>query len=198
MIYAREILARGPAAVVFEVKCSANLAADVARRGGRPVMWKTGHSLIKEKMKEEGAAVAGEMSGHIFFADEYFGFDDAVYASLRLLRILAAADVPCSGLLADVPKTFYTPEIRVDCPDERKFEVVAALTALFKARREVLDIDGMRVSFPDGWGLLRASNTQPVLVLRFESTSPEGLARIRDEIVGELARFPFVKIPSDV
>ncbi|HWR98539.1 MAG TPA: phosphomannomutase/phosphoglucomutase [Candidatus Methanoperedens sp.] len=198
MIYAREILAQGPASVVFEVKCSQNLARDVERHGGRPVMWKTGHSLIKEKMKTEHAAIAGEMSGHIFFADDYFGFDDAVYASLRLLRILAASGKPLSALLADVPKTFSTPEIRVDCPDERKFEVVAALAKEFAAGREVIDIDGVRVNYADGWGLLRASNTQPVLVMRFESTSPAGLARIRGEITGALARFPFVTIPSDV
>jgi phosphomannomutase/phosphoglucomutase len=196
MIFAREILEKGPAAVVFEVKCSRNLALDVARHGGRPVMWKTGHSLIKEKMKAEHAALAGEMSGHIFFADEYFGFDDAIYASLRFLRILATAAVPASGLLADVPRTFYTPEIRVDCPDERKFAVVAELTETFRRRREVIDVDGMRVNFPDGWGLLRASNTQPVLVLRFEASSPEGLERIRAEIVRELARFPCVALPG--
>ena len=195
MIYAREILAQGPAAVVFEVKCSQNLARDVERHGGRPVMWKTGHSLIKEKMKAEHAAIAGEMSGHIFFADDYFGFDDAVYASLRLLRILAASGRPLSALLADVPQTFSTPEIRVDCPDERKFEVVAALAAGFAAGRDVIDIDGVRVNYADGWGLLRASNTQPVLVMRFESTSPEGLSAIRDEFVGALARFPFVRVP---
>ena len=198
MIYAREILARGPASVVFDVKCSQNLQLDIERHGGRAVMWKTGHSLVKEKMKVERAALAGEMSGHIFFSNEYFGFDDAVYAAARLLRILAAAGRPLSTLLEDVPRTWSTPEIRVDCPDERKFEVVRELTAAFKARREVLDIDGMRVSFPDGWGLLRASNTQPVLVLRFEANSPEGLARIRDEIVGALARFPFVTVPADV
>jgi phosphomannomutase/phosphoglucomutase len=198
MLYAREILAQGPATVVFDVKCSQNLQRDIERHGGRAVMWKTGHSLVKEKMKAERAAVAGEMSGHIFFADEYFGFDDAVYAAARLLRILAATDRPLSALLADVPGTWSTPEIRVDCPDERKFEVVRELTGAFKARRDVNDIDGMRVSFPDGWGLLRASNTQPVLVLRFEANSPEGLARIRDEIVGALARFPFVTVPADV
>jgi phosphomannomutase/phosphoglucomutase len=198
MLYAREILARGPASIVFDVKCSDNLPRDIERHGGRAVMWKTGHSLVKEKLKSEHAAVAGEMSGHIFFSDGYFGFDDAVYAALRLLRILAAGDRPLSALLADVPRTWSTPEIRVDCPDERKFEVVEAMTATFKARREVLDIDGMRARYPDGWGLLRASNTQPVLVLRFESTSPEGLARIRGEILGELSRFPFVKIPADI
>jgi phosphomannomutase/phosphoglucomutase len=184
--------------VVFDVKCSQNLPRDIERHGGRAVMWKTGHSLVKEKLKIEHAAVAGEMSGHIFFSNEYFGFDDAVYAAARLLRILAAAGRPLSTLLEDVPRTWSTPEIRVDCPDERKFEVVRELTAAFKARREVLDIDGMRVSFPDGWGLLRASNTQPVLVLRFEANSPEGLVRIRDEIVGALAQFPFVTVPADV
>jgi phosphomannomutase/phosphoglucomutase len=138
------------------------------------------------------------MSGHIFFADEFFGFDDAVYASLRLLRILAASGQPLSALLADVPKTFSTPEIRVDCPDERKFEVVSALAAEFAAGRDVIDIDGVRVNYEDGWGLLRASNTQPVLVMRFESTSPEGLARIRAEFTQALARYPFVRVPLDV
>jgi phosphomannomutase/phosphoglucomutase len=197
MIYAREILAKGPAAVVFEVKCSQNLARDIERHGGRPVMWKTGHSLIKEKMKTEHAAIAGEMSGHIFFADDYFGFDDAVFASLRLLRILAASGKPLSALLADVPKTFSTPEIRVDCPEERKFGVVAALAQEFAAGREVIDIDGVRVNYTDGWGLLRASNTQPVLVMRFESTSPEGLARIRAEFTAALARYPFVHVPAE-
>jgi phosphomannomutase/phosphoglucomutase len=197
MLYAREILGKGPAAVVFEVKCSQNLTRDVERHGGRPVMWKTGHSLIKEKMKAEHAAIAGEMSGHIFFADDYFGFDDAVYASLRLLRILAAAGRPLSTLLADVPRTWSTPEIRVDCPDERKFEVVAALAAEFAAGREVIDIDGVRVNYADGWGLLRASNTQPVLVMRFESSSPEGLARIRGEFTAALGRYPFVRVPAE-
>jgi len=150
-------------------------------------MWKTGHSLIKKKMKEEDAALAGEMSGHMFFADRYFGFDDATYASLRLLEILSRTDQPLSSLLADVPPTFTTPEIRVECPDEKKFGVVEKITAHFKKDHEVIDIDGMRVLFKDGWGLVRASNTQPALVLRFEALSEDRLEEIRTLVENTLA-----------
>jgi phosphomannomutase/phosphoglucomutase len=198
MIYAREILARGPATVIFEVKCSQNLEKDILRHGGRPIMWKTGHSLIKEKMKEEGAAVGGEMSGHIFFADEFFGFDDAIYASARLMRIVAAGDKPLSALLDDVPPTFATPEIRIDCPDEKKFDVVREVTEKFRANFDVIDVDGVRVSYPDGWALLRASNTQPVLVVRFEADSEERLRVITKEMLAELEDYPFVSIPKDL
>ena len=145
-------------------------------------MWKTGHSLIKQKMKIEKAELAGEMSGHIFFADRYFGFDDAVYASCRLLEILASTGMRLSELLADVPKTVNTPEIRVECPDHIKFKVVQEVTAYFKNRQDVIDIDGVRVLYPDGWGLVRASNTQPALVLRFEAMSAGRLQEIQEEV----------------
>ncbi len=141
-------------------------------------MWKTGHSLIKQKMKSEKAELAGEMSGHIFFSDRYFGFDDAVYASCRLLEILSDTGKKIPELLAGVPETVSTPEIRVDCPDHIKFAVVDKVTAYFKERHDVIDIDGVRVLFPDGWGLVRASNTQPALVLRFEAITDNRLQEI--------------------
>ena len=150
-------------------------------------MWKTGHSLIKKKMKEEGAELAGEMSGHIFFADRYLGYDDATYASCRLLEILSRTDKPLSALLSDVPKTFTTPEIRVECSDDRKFAVVKKITAYFKDRYNVIDIDGVRVLFGDGWGLVRASNTQPALVLRFEAASQARLTEIQAMMESVLA-----------
>jgi len=150
-------------------------------------MWKTGHSLIKNKMKEEAALLAGEMSGHIFFADRYFGFDDAVYASLRLAEIVAQSEIPLSEMLKDLPKMVSTPEIRVECPDEKKFEIVSRLTErLKKEGYQVIDIDGARVIFEDGWGLVRASNTQPVLVLRFEAKDEARLKEIRSLIEGKL------------
>jgi phosphomannomutase/phosphoglucomutase len=152
-------------------------------------MWKAGHSLIKAKMQETGAALAGEMSGHMFFADRYYGFDDATYAGARLLEILSRTDEPLSALLADLPKTFSTPELRVDCPDEAKFDVVAAIAEHFAADREVITIDGARIVFDHGWGLVRASNTQAILVLRFEADSADHLAAIREIVeakVGEL------------
>jgi phosphomannomutase/phosphoglucomutase len=184
ILLAREVLSRKPGAcIISEVKASQNLYDDIAARGGRPIMWKTGHSLIKQKMKEEGAVLAGEMSGHIFFADRYFGFDDAIYASCRLLEILAREKRSLSDLLADVPPTHVTPEIRVACPDEEKFEVVRRLRDRLPAiapEASVIDVDGVRAVFPDGWALLRASNTGPVLVLRFEARTPERLQQIRD------------------
>ncbi len=182
-IFAREILSRKPGAVfISEVKCSMTMYDDIRKHGGRAIMWKTGHSLIKQKMKEENAALAGEMSGHMFFADRYFGFDDALYASCRLLEIMAATKKTVSELIEDLPKTYTTPEIRVKCADDKKFDVVKNITDLFKKQREVIDIDGMRAVYNDGWGLVRASNTQPALVLRFESLTEQGLARIRNEI----------------
>ncbi len=181
IIFSREILSRKPGATfISEVKCSKTLYDDIEKNGGRAIMWKTGHSLIKQKMKVEKAELAGEMSGHIFFSDRYFGFDDAVYASCRLLEILSSTGKKISDLLADIPETVSTPEIRVECPDHIKFAVVDKVTAYFKERYDIIDIDGVRVLFPDGWGLVRASNTQPALVLRFEAMTENRLQEIRD------------------
>jgi phosphomannomutase/phosphoglucomutase len=183
IIYAREILTRKPnATFISEVKGSQTLYDDIKNRGGRAIMWKTGHSLIKQKMKEVHAELAGEMSGHMFFADRYFGYDDAIYATCRLLEIMATSGKTISELLNDVPETFFTPEIRVPCPDNKKFGIVQAVTEHFRKIREVIDIDGARVLFRDGWGLVRASNTQPALVLRFEALSADRLSEIRKEV----------------
>jgi len=187
LLFARYILKKNPAAAIIgEVKCSQKLYDDITKNGGRAIMWKAGHSLIKGKMKEEKALLAGEMSGHIFFADRYFGYDDAIYASLRLLEILSETGMKLSQLLADVPRTFTTPEIRVDCPDRIKFRVVEAVKEHYRKIHDIITIDGVRVPFGDGWGLLRASNTQPVLVLRFEAASEERLTAIRGNIEGVL------------
>jgi len=186
--YARDLLTgHKGAAVIGEVKCSQTLYDDIAAHGGEPIMWKTGHSLIKKKMKESGALLAGEMSGHIFFADRYFGYDDAPYAALRLLEILKKRGAPyrVGRLLEGVPETFSTPEIRVDCPDDRKFTIAPKMKEKFKDY-PVIDIDGVRINFPDGWGLIRASNTQPALVLRFEARSQEALDRIKETVESEL------------
>jgi len=183
VIYAREILGRKPGATfISEVKCSMVMYDDIRNHGGNAIMWKTGHSLIKQKMKEENAELAGEMSGHMFFKDRYLGFDDALYATCRLLEIMADTGVGVDELIEDLPKTFTTPEIRVDCPDEIKFNVVDKIVALFKAKQDVIDIDGLRALYDDGWGLVRASNTQPALVLRFEALSEKRLDVIRNEI----------------
>lgn len=181
ILFAREILGRKPGAtVISEVKASQNLYDDIARHGGRPVMWKAGHSLIKKKMREESAEVAGEMSGHIFFADRYLGFDDAIYASARLFEILAHSDRPLSEMLSDLPPVVATPEIRVTCSDEDKFLVVEKVAAIVRPQaKEVIDVDGVRALFDGGWGLVRASNTQPVLVLRFEGKDRKTVERIR-------------------
>jgi len=183
IIYGREILTRKPGATfISEVKCSQIMFDDLKQRGGNPIMWKVGHSLIKAKMKESHAELAGEMSGHMFFADRYYGYDDALYAACRLIEIVAASGQPLSAQLADVPKTVTTPEIRFDCPDELKFEVVRRAAQVLRARHQTVDVDGVRVIFAQGWGLVRASNTQPVLVMRFEATTPELLAAYRGEV----------------
>lgn len=183
LIFGREILTRKPGATfIGEVKCSQVLYDELQRLGGRPIMYRTGHSLIKAKMKEEHAELAGEMSGHMFFADRYYGYDDALYSACRLIEIVAASGQPLSAQLAGLPKMVSTPEIRVDCPDEIKFDVVARVAEHFKKIRNVVDVDGVRVLFPEGWGLLRASNTQPVLVMRFEAPSEELLQAYRNEV----------------
>jgi phosphomannomutase/phosphoglucomutase len=188
ILYARDLFARSGrgSAVIFDVKCSQALPDAIEKAGGVPVMWKTGHSLIKDKMKELRAPLAGEMSGHMFFADGYYGYDDALYGAARLLRLVADAGRSVRELLADVPEFVSTPEIRVDCGDDVKFDLVERAVAHFRARRDVIDVDSVRVLFGDGWGLIRASNTQPILVTRFEARSEARLAEIRAEMEGWL------------
>jgi len=187
ILFSRALLAEEKgAAIVGEVKCSFTLYDDIAKRGGRAIMWKAGHSLIKAKMKEEHALLAGEMSGHIFFAHRWFGFDDGIYSSARLLELLSRTDAKLSELLADVPRTESTPELRVDCPEDKKFEVVRRAQEFFAARYEAVTVDGVRVVFPDGWGLVRASNTQPLLVLRFEATTKARLDEIQRLVRGKV------------
>ena len=188
ILYSRDVLARTGRGqpIIFDVKCSQALQDAVAAAGGEPVMWKTGHSLIKDKMKELGAPLAGEMSGHMFFTEGFYGHDDALYGAARLLRIVADAKRSVSDLLGDVPKFVSTPELRVDVKEEEKFGIVADAVAHFRAKHEVNDVDGVRVMYGDGWGLIRASNTQPVLVMRFEARTPERMAEIREEMEGWL------------
>jgi phosphomannomutase/phosphoglucomutase len=189
ILFARAVLRDHPGATVLgEVKCSETLYADIEAHGGRPLLWKTGHSLIKTKMKQENALLAGEMSGHMFFADRWPGFDDAVYASARLLEIVQREGKGLAELLADVPRTFATPEIRVPCPDAVKFEAVRRVLARYLPTHRVVDIDGARVDFGDGaWALCRASNTQPVLVLRAEARTEARLAEVRAEMEAAVA-----------
>ena len=188
-LLARDVLTRVPGAeILFDVKCSQGLREDILTHGGRPTMWKTGHSLIKSKLLETGAPLAGEMSGHMFFSEGYFGFDDALFAAGRLLRYVAASGRTLAELVDSIPTYFATPETRLACPEERKFAVVEELKAAFAKRYTVIDIDGVRVEFGDGWGLVRASNTQPVLVVRFEARTPERLEEIRRLFMEPLAR----------
>lgn len=183
LIYGREILSRKPGATfIGEVKCSQVMYDELRRLGGNAIMYKTGHSLIKTKMKQEHAELAGEMSGHMFFADRYYGFDDALYAACRLMEIVADSGKPLSAQLEEAPKTVSTPEIRIDCPDEIKFAVVERVAEHFRKSHQVVDVDGVRVIFPHGWGLVRASNTQPVLVERFEAENKDLLERYRDQV----------------
>jgi len=190
IILSRALLEKHPGATIIgEVKCSQTMYDDIEAHGGRGVLWKTGHSLIKTKMKEEQALLAGEMSGHIFFADRYYGFDDAIYATLRLLEIVSQGQVPLHEMLSDVPETFATPEIRVDCDDAHKFDLVQQMVDHYRSTHELIDIDGARIQFDGGWALVRASNTQPVLVLRFEADSQPRLESIRSEVESVLDRF---------
>ncbi len=194
LLLSRDLLKKKPGAkVIFDVKCSQTLEEDIKKHGGVPIMWKSGHSLVKARMREEKALLAGEMSGHVFIADDYFGYDDAVYSACRVLRMLSESDTNISEMLADVPETFSTPEIRIDCPDEIKFDLVKKISAYFKKKFKTIDIDGVRIIFEGGWGLIRASNTQPVLVLRFESTSEKGLKDIQEIVYGYLQSFPELK-----
>ncbi len=183
LIFGREILSRKPGSTfIGEVKCSQVMYDKLHELGGNPIMYKTGHSLIKAKMKEEHAELAGEMSGHMFFADRYYGFDDAIYAACRLLEIVASSGKPLSHQLKGIPKLVSTPELRIDCPDDVKFKVIAKVSDIIRRKHQVVDVDGVRVPFKEGWGLVRASNTQPVLVMRFEASSPELLQEYQQEM----------------
>jgi len=188
-LFARDVLNRVPGSeIIFDVKCSQGLIEDIESHGGRPAMWKTGHSLIKSRLHETGAPLAGEMSGHMFFNEGFFGFDDALFAAGRLLRYVASSGRSLADLVDSIPHYHATPETRLACPDERKFAVVEALKREFADGSRVIDIDGVRVEFGDGWGLVRASNTQPALVVRFEARTPERLTRIRAQFLEALAR----------
>lgn len=193
ILFARDVLRqKGKGTFVAEVKCSQTFYDDIRQKGGNAIMWKAGHSLLKAKMKEVNADLGGEMSGHMFFRDRYFGFDDALYASCRALEIMDHAGRPLSELLSDLPKMFATPEIRMDIEsDEKKFQVIQKTIAYFKQHKEyqVIDIDGVRVVFPDGWGLVRASNTQPILVMRFEAQSEKRRDEIQKLIEGKVREF---------
>ena len=186
VLFSRAVLEKNPGAtIISEVKSSHRLYNDIKARGGNGIMWKTGHSLIKSKMKETKSLLAGEMSGHIFFADRFFGFDDATYAAARLLEIVGNANRPLSSLLADLPKTVNTPEIRIDCDDEKKWQIIETLKNKLRTKYKINEIDGLRVEFGDSWGLVRASNTQPVIVMRFEAETADRLKEIRSIIENE-------------
>ncbi len=181
--------------IVFDVKCSQALEEEIVRRGAIPLMWKTGHSLIKEKMREQQVAFAGEMSGHLFFGDEYFGYDDAIYASLRLARLVSRHQEPLSALTAKIPTYHSTPEMRLECPtDEEKFKIAEYAEKYFKANYDCIDIDGVRIRFGDGWGLVRASNTQPVIVCRFEARTPERLDEIKSLVLEKLRELGEIEV----
>lgn len=198
MIFARDMLSRNKGArVIFDVKCSKNLPDYIERFGGVALMNAAGHSLIKKRLNDEKALLAGEMSAHIFFAENYYGYDDAIYATAVMLKILDGAKEPLSSFLEDVPKTFSTPEIRVDCPDDEKFDIVKELVEYYRAKYKVIDIDGVRIDFGSGWGLIRASNTQPTLVLRFEAESQEKLEQYKNEVRQQLIKFkPMADVES--
>jgi phosphomannomutase/phosphoglucomutase len=198
-LYAADVLSRRPGStIVFEVKCSQGLVEWIEAKGGKPLMWKAGHSLIKAKMRETRAPLGGEMSGHMFFADEFPGYDDALYAAARLLRIVAEEATLLSARVDALPQARFvsTPELRLDCTDERKFAIVDGVREHFRKTHPVIDVDGVRIQFGDGWGLIRASNTQPVLVVRFEARSRERLQAIAHEVTEVLAAYPEVTVPA--
>jgi len=196
LLFVKEILEKHPhSKILFEVKCSQTLYDTIDNLGGHPIFWKTGHSLIKSKMKQEKAIFAGEMSGHMFFADDFYGYDDAFYAAGRLLMILSKTDKKLSELLNVFPKHFSSKEYRVDCPDKIKFIVVDQIADFFsRIYPNSVTVDGIRIQFEDGWGLVRASNTQPKLILRFEAFTQEGLDRIRKIVVKKLKEFDKINL----
>jgi phosphomannomutase/phosphoglucomutase len=185
--------------ILFDVKCSQALEEEIVRLGGKPVIWKTGHSLIKQKMKELGCKFGGEMSGHLFFADDYFGYDDAIYVSARVVQMLSRQQRELSELVAQLPQYYSTPELRLDCiSDEEKFRIAKEASDYFKANYDCLDVDGVRIRFGDGWGLVRASNTQPVIVCRFEAGSVERRDEIRSLVFSRIGEMGDISIPTDV
>ena len=196
-LLARDLLTRHPgAAIVFDVKSSQVLIDDIRKHGGRPVMWKTGHSHLKRKMREDGILLGGEVSGHMFFAENWYGVDDGILASCKFLELVARESKPVSAHFDSLPHLFATPELKAACPDDKKFAVVAALQRDFTQRYETVDIDGVRVIFPDGWGLVRASNTNPYLTLRFEATSRPALDAMQKTVYDALRRYPEVTLPA--
>ena len=193
-LFTREIMKRKKAPVVFDVKCSQALIETINQSGGTPVMWKTGYPNIQAKMEETQAPVGGEMSGHFYFMGDYFGFDDGVFASCRLLQLLSDTDKTLSELLSTIPHYQSTPEIRTDCPEEDKFKIVQELKDYFKGKYETIDVDGIRILFEDGWALIRASNTQPLLVLRFEAKSKHRMEEIKKIVRDKLSTYPSATI----
>ena len=196
-LLARDLLTRHPGApVVFDVKCSQALVDDVLAHGGQPVMWKTGHSHLKRKMREDGILLGGEVSGHMFFGENWYGVDDGILASCKILELIARDPRPVSAHFDGLPHFHSTPELKAPCPDDKKFAVIAELAADFKRRYESIDIDGVRILFPDGWGLVRASNTNPYLTLRFEGKSAAAVDRMKAEVYTALRRYPFIELPA--
>ena len=196
-LLARDLLTRHPGAqIVFDVKSSQVLVDDITKHGGQPIMWKTGHSHLKRKMREDGILLGGEVSGHMFFGENWYGVDDGILASCKILELMARDPRPVSAHFDTLPHFHSTPELKASCPDDKKFAVIAELAAEFKRRYEIIDIDGARILFPDGWGLVRASNTNPYLTLRFEGRSAAAVERMKAEVYAALGRYPFVQLPS--
>lgn len=193
MLFSREILEKQKAKIILEVKCSQALVEDIKEHGGTPIMYRTGHSFIKKKMREENALLAGEMSGHFFFRDNYYGYDDAIFAGLRMVQLLSNSGRRLSEIISDIPRYESTPEIRIHCPDDEKFRIVEEIKEKFKRDYDVITVDGARVQFDGGWGLVRASNTEPALILRFEAKTVENLDRIRGTIEKELREYPCLR-----
>jgi phosphomannomutase / phosphoglucomutase len=196
-LLARDLLTRHPGAkIVFDVKSSQVLVDDIKAHGGRPVMWKTGHSHLKQKMREDGILLGGEVSGHMFFAENWYGVDDGILASCKFLELVARRPGPVSAHFEALPHLYATPELKAPCPDDRKFQVVAEMAREFKGRYETIAIDGARIIFPDGWGLVRASNTNPYLTLRFEGKTAKSVEQMKSEVFEALRRYPFVTLPT--
>ena len=192
LIYARDLLSRRPAQnkIIFEVKSSQNLVKEIEKHGGIPIMGAAGHSLIKDRMHKENSLLGGEVSGHIFFGENFYGYDDAIYAAAKLLEILSKSKETVSQMLSSLPKTFSTPEVRLNCPDSVKFKIVSELVKAFSTTHEVITIDGVRIDFGHGWGLIRSSNTQPVIVVRIESETLEGLEEIKQALMDKMKKYP--------